>query len=251
MEKKYSKTLITAITASTAATAAIVAVISFLIFALGFKHEWLNFGLNLSTEVIGILVSTAITYFIVDRFTQQKIEQENLTNWIIDIRSGSKNVAFQAIAHLKFHPKQHLKNGALCSSDMRGANLTGAKLHDADLRWVDLRGAKLEKTNLSRAKLQGAHLGWSNMQNALLEQTNLQSGHLERADLRNACLEMADLTNAHIEGANLTGAKLRNAHFDWAKLQDAIMPDGQPWTPETDLRRFTDPNHPDFFNPDA
>jgi len=30
----------------------------------------------------------------------------------------------------------------------------------------------------------------------------------------------------------------------------AILPDGSKWTPDTDMTRYTDPNHPDFWQPD-
>ena len=33
-------------------------------------------------------------------------------------------------------------------------------------------------------------------------------------------------------------------------LGQAILPDGTHWTPETDMSRYTDHSHPDFWQPD-
>ena len=41
--------------------------------------------------------------------------------------------------------------------------------------------------------------------------------------------------------ANLTGA-------DFA--EDTRLPDGTHWTPDTDITRFTDPDHPRFWRSD-
>ena len=30
-----------------------------------------------------------------------------------------------------------------------------------------------------------------------------------------------------------------------------LLPDGSQWTPETDMARFTDPEHPDYWNRDT
>ena len=96
-----------------------------------------------------------------------------------------------------------------------------------------LVGANLWKANLARADL-----GW-----AILWYTNL-----EGADLRKANLEGADLHDANLEGAELQGAT-----FD----ENTVLPDSDydsdteehssTWTPETDMTRFTDTNHPDFW----
>lgn len=42
--------------------------------------------------------------------------------------------------------------------------------------------------------------------------------------------------------ANLQGANLLAAWFD----EDTVLPDGTKWVPDTDMERFTDPDHPDF-----
>jgi hypothetical protein len=56
----------------------------------------------------------------------------------------------------------------------------------------------------------------------------------------------ADLRGTNFKAANLTGAILRNAQFS----NKTILPDDKKWTPETDMTRYTNPNHPDFWQPD-
>jgi hypothetical protein len=83
---------------------------------------------------------------------------------------------------------------------------------------------------------------------------------LSEADLRWANLSWADLREANLQKANLQGANLehtdlRNADLRWANLEDArfdigtTLPDHTEWTTGTDMGRFTDPNHPDFWQP--
>jgi len=76
-------------------------------------------------------------------------------------------------------------------------------------------------------------------------------------NLGGANLAWANLAWANLVGANLVGAYLRGAYLERAWLkgaqlsEDSILPDGTKWTPDTDIARFTDPDHPDFWKPDA
>jgi uncharacterized protein YjbI with pentapeptide repeats len=80
---------------------------------------------------------------------------------------------------------------------------------------------------------------------------------LSRAKLSGASLTEADLSWAYLRGANLEGADFLDANLFRAILDRAIfnedtrLPDGTKWTPDTDMARFTDINHPDFWWPGA
>ena len=50
------------------------------------------------------------------------------------------------------------------------------------------------------------------------------------------------LYDGSLQGADLLGANLQGARFDYTTL-----PDGTKWIPDTDMTRFTDPDHPDFW----
>ena len=110
-------------------------------------------------------------------------------------------------------------------------DLSGHDLSDEVLPAVPLQNANMEGTNLANANLNAA-----NLQNA-----NLRDANLQGATLRKTSLQGADLTGANLENALLTGA-----YFS----VDTILPDGTAWTEDTDLTRFTNPNHPDFWQPE-
>ena len=95
--------------------------------------------------------------------------------------------------------------------------------------------------NLQEADLRGA-----NLQEAILWLANLQEANLRVASLQEANLRVANLQEANLWGANLQGADLGGATFD----ENTMLPDGTKWTPGTDMGRFTDREHPDFWRSD-
>ena len=151
----------------------------------------------------------------------------------------------------------HLVGANLVEARLEEANLRWAHLEGADLRWAHLKGANLSQAHLVGANLVEAHLEGANLASARLEGADLYRAYLESADLYGAHLEGTDLVEAHLEGANLTfanleGADLYGAHLTevfWATPKGEIpatLPDGTVWTPEADMKRFTDENHPEF-----
>src|SRR5690349_5497142 len=81
--------------------------------------------------------------------------------------------------------------------------------------------------------------------------------HDRRTCLENANLKYAQLQDVSLEGANLRGANLYKGFPEGARFVPAtgaanppILPDGTSWTPNTDMRRFTDPAHPIFWRSD-
>jgi uncharacterized protein YjbI with pentapeptide repeats len=108
-----------------------------------------------------------------------------------------------------------------------------------------LSGATLQDANLQGANLQDADLQKAYLQGAFLVQASLQGANLQHANLHEATLKLSDLPS-HI------------ARFD----EKTILPDADNighefnpiydkyWTPETDMSRYTDSNHPDFWQPD-
>ena len=84
----------------------------------------------------------------------------------------------------------------------------------------------------------------------------MQQAHLRKANLKGANLLFADLRLVDLKEANLQQVDLREAKLQQANLEGAewdektIMPDGTQWTSNSDLRRFTNPNHPRFWRSD-
>ena len=104
-------------------------------------------------------------------------------------------------------------------------------MDSADLRGSDLQGANLRKASLYCANLKRADLGGTN---------------LGMSDLRYACLEKANLCRVNLNQANLLGARLAGARLDHVDLAGAVLPDGRPYTEDTDIERFTSLAHPAF-----
>jgi uncharacterized protein YjbI with pentapeptide repeats len=140
------------------------------------------------------------------------------------------------------------------------ANLQGAGLAFANLQWADLRNANLQWAKLWEANLQGTSLAYVNLEGADLSHANLQGANLSGANLEGADLSGANLQEARLRHVNLLGAGLDDAMFG----ENTTLPDAEEcqwdsqvvrlvcdshWTPDTDMARFTDPEHPDFWDP--
>ncbi len=142
----------------------------------------------------------------------------------------------------------------LSEADLEGGNLSQAilwfaNLSEADLEGTNMNGADLPDANLNKADLWGANLNKANLECANLTETNLEDANLNKANLWGANLTEADLDGANLSAANLRHANLQDAIIDEITRFDETtrLPDGTYWTPGTDMSRFTDPNHPNFW----
>ncbi len=162
----------------------------------------------------------------------------------------------------------NLENVILAGANLRHAELQAANLNYSDLSGANLTGANLESASISNSLLSNTMLVASILQDVNLAQSNLESANLENAHLENASLRDANLESTsfkdanlksvdmrganfldtHLEGANLKGANLENA--SWLAVYmtfETILPDGTYWKDSTDMMRFIDPAHPDFW----
>jgi uncharacterized protein YjbI with pentapeptide repeats len=90
-----------------------------------------------------------------------------------------------------------------------GADLSGLDLTDANLRGADLSHAKLVKTNLAYAALMGAEFN---------------SAHLEETNFYHADLRGANFQTRHIEASDIEGPTVMvNVSFEGAYLQSAVF----------------------------
>jgi uncharacterized protein YjbI with pentapeptide repeats len=94
-----------------------------------------------------------------------------------------------------------------------GLNLKGVILDLADLRLANLRGV-----DLTQAKLRGARLSDVCLEHATLYRANLSGARLWRTDLRQARLGLANFHGASIYRAELEGAIFSKAQMDKAHL---------------------------------
>lgn len=198
---------------------------------------------------------------------EQRAERELKAQLVRDAGSSSNETAKNAVYQLS--ERRWLEGGAglLKGENLRSANLQAAKLENANLQDVRLGNANLQDANLLRANLQyasmdsanlqAAKLVGANLQYASMGSANLQAAHLFLANLQHAVLidanlQDANLSDAHLQAANLWNANLQGADLFRAELdEETTLPDGTKWTPDTDMMRFTNPNHPNFWHSPA
>ena len=191
------------------------------------------FLLSLLVQVIGIGVTVLIMDNLAERRADRRAEDARKRQLIDDAASTNNEIAKNAVHQLGRKGWLTGEDGLLKGADLEGANLQGANLENANLEAARLIGANLQGANLA-----GTNLHWVDFWNANLEAANLSRANLHEADFWNANLQGAELGLA-----NLQAADLRDAKFD----DTTILPDGNHWSPETDLNRFTDPPRPSGF----
>ena len=233
---------------------------------------------NLVPEAVGIVFTVVILERFAERREQER-EREEIRQRLIR-EMGSRDNATARRAAREANERGMVEDGSL-----RRAILTEASMEEVDLSGGDFESASLWLADLSRARLARA-----NFENASLERTELDDAFLYRANLKNTFLQEATLENADLDEANLTGAHLREANLEKANLQDAtlygaflyranllnaylngakfdektVLPDAKIigrdehvapvydkyWTADTDMKRYTDPTHRNFWQPD-
>jgi hypothetical protein len=197
--------------------------------------DWEGLFLNLGTEMLGAVA----TYVLLELFIGGRERREaKKAALIAQLGSSVKDVAVAAAEELQRHG--WLYDGSLKWADLERANLQGAYLSDACLRRAWLPLANLQGADLSKANLKGADLSNADLQKAKLNKAGLVAANLFSANLQGATLKDAALQYARLEAANLQGATFSVY---------TTLPDGTEWTLDTDMARFTDPDHPDFYCP--
>jgi Pentapeptide repeats (8 copies) len=125
----------------------------------------------------------------------------------VDERPGPAadvQVALTVLGRLPLRPG--LYRGDLFGARLAGAELTGF-LFKADLRGANLSAAKLINVDLREAWLSNANLSKAEFLAANLSKADLSDADLSGADLNGANLSGASLTFADLFGAKLTGTR--------------------------------------------
>lgn len=158
------------------------------------------------------LASIALTVLIIDDLNERRATRQEKETLIAQLHSRDRSVTQNAISVLWLR-------GWLQDGSVRGANLKRANLENGDLGECDLRGVQLNRANLRQARL------W--------------------ADLRGASLRGVDLTAALLKDPAYPPG-VREVTFD----EHTVLPDGSHWSPDTDMMRFLDPDHPAYWRSD-
>jgi uncharacterized protein YjbI with pentapeptide repeats len=248
----------------------------------GFALGWLAHAENI-VPAIGQFVLTALACGLAlaayDDFVQRRDEQRLRADLHCQMNGRSNAAAIRAIDALRAKGwldllKEPLANqlqwaGAaleevdLSKRDLVRPNLSGATLWNASfsgchLVGADFTGAQMNMTNLSEANLWYAKLDGANLVSANLIDADIRYASLRDAKLNSAKLHGTMLVCSDLSGANLTNAGFYNAVLVDASLENAVLahamfnektrlPDESWWTPDTDMKRFTDPAHPQFW----
>jgi uncharacterized protein YjbI with pentapeptide repeats len=242
---------------------ALLAALGLLIFNADVPGYWQN----IYVTVVGAIG----TVLIIDQRAEQRAIRQRKEELIAQMGSQSHDFALEAVRLLRRYGwledgslrDSFLPSAVLFGADLESANLQGAIMDDANLQGADLLFADLHGSRLRRAKLEGAKLEESDLRVADLCQANLKDVDMQNANLEKAVLGFTDLQGANLQGccfrgasfiqANLRGADLEFSDLRGAFLHDTFfdqsttLPDGSHWTPNTDLSRFTDPNHSQFW----
>ena len=194
--------------------------------------------LNLSTGLLGVVASTGVTLFFLDKLNERR-DRNNLKQRLKgEAGSRSHDIAISAVEWMEREGWLRGEDGLLQGANLQearlwdarldGANLQGAKLEGADLRKSTLIGANLRDADLMFAKLQKAKLNGANLQNAdchgaKMSEVRLRGARLDEADLTWACLVQARLQGAHLQCADLHTAKLSGASLMGADFAGADL----------------------------
>ena len=93
-----------------------------------------------------------------------------------------------------------------------------------------------------------AKLRLMNLDHAYLIKANLAYANLDRSNLREANLAGANLAKVNLCRADLTDANLTLVNLFETSLNGTILPDGTEWVYGTDMQRFTNPDHADYWD---
>ena len=178
-------------------------------------YYWLAALLSLGPELVGAVITYGLFELFIRRREQTEAEKARL---IAELGNSVNDVAKAAADKLR--QRGWLEDGSLHEVDLSRADLSWANLSWTDLREADLSAATLRGTNLRGANLP-------------------EIGNIQRAVRRRLS-----------QWVGSTRASLLSPWMSLKFDEDTTLPDGTEWMPDTDMARFTDPEHPDLWRSD-
>lgn len=191
-----------------------------------------SFFQSISTEMIGAIIATVFLGFVLTIFGRYEAIQNQQTDLVLQMGSPDYTTAIEAVRRLKAN--DWLDRGILDGEYFAGADLHGVSLAGLDMRGADFTGANLEGTNLSATFLEGAIFCGANLRNA---KVGIDYHSVAAINTSRYLLALTETTEAEYIDPLTT----------W--LKGSIMPDCTEWSIETDIGRFTNPSHPNFWDP--
>ncbi len=197
---------------------------------------------NLIPEAIGIV----FTVLILDRLAENRNRDELKARLFNELRSSAVGQGTAALAWLK--REKWIEPDSLIGAELHRVNWQNAFVGNLSLENANLNGAILSNVSNQVTERAGQRIEHPiNFRNASLKYAQLDEAVLIGADFRGAQLTHANLENAVLVNANLEGADLSEANLHNVNLTGAILPDSTVWSSEVDMKRFTNAEHPNFW----
>lgn len=169
-----------------------------------------------------------------------------------------------------------LSYAVLDDANLRGTDLSQGRYQWASMKATNFARTNLRKADLTRVKAMKSSFYVAHAQRSILERGNFDQADFQEADFHGAKLNTARLTHVNMRDTNLAEAELRGAVLRGARMirtnlrgadltyaefdENTILPDAEfvldskrftnHWTPQTDMTRYTNPDHPDFWQPE-
>lgn len=256
---------------------------------LSLLDDMLGYVTNVFTEALSIIVTVLVLDRLNERRADQRAEAALKEDLVRRAGGVANTFALDAVEELRRRGWLSGDASLLAGATLNGANLAAARLREANLSGVDLVAANLSNANLVGANLQGASLWRVNLRGAKVRYADCTDANLVGADMREVDLRNVTFAASTLVQANLAGAHCRDATFEGADLRKAnlvgatwitsatfdertLLPDAIPqtdrrgrtlrnadgqasyvagsyWSPQTDMTRYTNPEHPQFWQP--
>jgi len=191
-----------------------IATVVVVIVTIVFYDYESEFYKNVLVEAHGMLFDIlVIGVFILalNKLAEKRIENQRYLDEIDDFRGWkSEEAAFRIAGNIKrlnrnrYKGKLNLVTCYLPSVDLYGADLRGANLTRARLDGTDLIHANLKEAILINADLSGTKLMEAKLEGVKLDGVKLREADLRGTDLSGACLTGANLERADLRGTDLT-----------------------------------------------
>jgi hypothetical protein len=205
--------------------------------------SWLQ---NLSTEIIGALITYLLLNLIVEGYnkrqeSEQKRKEAQLHGYTRIMQAKGpeeKQLILNEMERLNLLQGADLRGADLVGVFLAGMNLQEVNLSLAQLRGADLSGAQLQAANLSHADLAGANLKGAELQRTKLIKTKFTHSTLVGARLSESIIEETDFRGANLQGADFSRSSLNRPMVD----ADTVTPKGLHFLPGTDVNSSLDPS---------
>lgn len=119
-----------------------------------------------------------------------------------------------------------IRAGLVSEEELPGLNMKGQNLTGAKLTYRNLRGADFSGANLTNASLQGSDLRAANFSGAILERTTLYVADARGANFSESKINNSDFQGARLEGAVFQSATIVNSDMRATCDDNTVWPDG-------------------------